>query len=691
MSMRKISLLILFAFPCFLSAQTVFWTENFTSGGSGWNLSVVTGPEGANPNFFNVSDDEGGNITPNMGAPGSCGVAGNGDNTMHVTSVFNPSGGASYDAGGLCGILFCPQTNRRAESPVINCSGNSNISVNFAYIENGQTTLDDATLWYYNGTVWAQADNMPKTLTGCGGQGLWTTRTVALPISANNNSNVKIAFRWVNNDDGAGTDPSFAVDNITLVGTTATPPPVSAFTPSATTVCVGVPVTFTDNSTNTPTSWAWTFQGGTPANASTQNPGSVTFSTVGAHTVTLVASNGGGAGTTATQVINVTAAPSVGASATPNPVCSGTPVSVSATGASSYIWSPGGLTGSTITLTLGSTATYTVTGTSNGCSSTASVTITVNQLPTVSFSGLSGPYCTTSSPVNLSGNPSGGTFSGNGITGNSFAPNAAQAGTHSISYSYTDGNGCSRTSSQTVVVNAPPNVSIMGLDPVYCINSANVTMNGAPSGGIFSGQGVAGTQFSPTVAGMGQHLISYTYGPSGCQATANQSVNIVGLPVVSFNLTIDSLCTTAAAITLTGGSPAPGQYSGAGVSSGLFNPALTGPSAGIYIVSYEHTDGNGCKNTAQDQIVLWVCPVVSVDPGFTGFVTVYPNPGTGNFIVQSDVNGNCKVVDMNGRLVKEFELKTGMNALDITESATGVYLLHLETAKGTKVVKLEKY
>lgn len=196
------------------SGSTIF-TENFNTG-AGWSLNVVTGAEGADANFFQIDDDEGGGITPNLGAPTSCGVAVNGNNTLHVTSVFNPAGGAAYDAGGLCGLLFCPQADRRCESPVINCSGQTNIQVNFNYIENGQTTFDNATLWYFDGASWSQVDDMPKTLTGCSGQGLWTTRSITLPASANNNPNVRIAFRWVNNDDGAGTDPSFAVDDITI-------------------------------------------------------------------------------------------------------------------------------------------------------------------------------------------------------------------------------------------------------------------------------------------------------------------------------------------------------------------------------------------------------------------------------------------------------------------------------------------
>ncbi|WP_163411581.1 T9SS type A sorting domain-containing protein [Flavobacterium ajazii] len=134
--------------------------------------------------------------------------------------MLNPSGGATYDAGGLCGLLFCPQTDKRAESPSFSTIGFNSIAVSFNYIENGDGLNDNATFWYYDGTSWAQIEDMPKTSVCGGGQGMWVTRTISLPASANNNPNIKIAFRWVNNDDGVGTDPSFAVDNIVVKSTT---------------------------------------------------------------------------------------------------------------------------------------------------------------------------------------------------------------------------------------------------------------------------------------------------------------------------------------------------------------------------------------------------------------------------------------------------------------------------------------
>jgi len=67
---------------------------------------------------------------------------------------------------------------------------------------------------------------------------------------------------------------------------------------------------------------------------------------------------------------------------------------------------------------------------------------------------ISGLPATTSSisPFNLSGSPAGGTFSGTGIVFNAFNPSLAGAGNHTITYTYTDANGCVYTTSQDVLV-----------------------------------------------------------------------------------------------------------------------------------------------------------------------------------------------------------------------------------------------
>jgi|GEM_PF-4785079 len=69
----------------------------------------------------------------------------------------------------------------------------------------------------------------------------------------------------------------------------------------------------------------------------------------------------------------------------------------------------------------------------------------------VSFSGL--PLVTSSSaPISLMGTPAGGSFSGNGIIFNAFNPSIVGPGQHSVTYTYTDENGCTATDTQEILV-----------------------------------------------------------------------------------------------------------------------------------------------------------------------------------------------------------------------------------------------
>jgi len=85
-----------------------------------------------------------------------------------------------------------------------------------------------------------------------------------------------------------------------------TSPPVADFTANRTNICVGDCINFTDLSTGTPTSWAWTFTGGTPGTSTTQNPTNICYNTAGTYTVTLISTNANGSDTeTKTAYITV--------------------------------------------------------------------------------------------------------------------------------------------------------------------------------------------------------------------------------------------------------------------------------------------------------------------------------------------------------------------------------------------------
>ncbi|MDQ1353711.1 MAG: family peptidase, partial [Acidobacteriota bacterium] len=147
-------------------------------------------------------------------------------------------------------------------------SGAVPLTVNFTDLSVGATSWS----WNFGDSGTSTARNPSHTYTSTG------LYTVTLTAS-----------------NASGSDVMTKTDYITV-----TPPaaPVAAFTASATNITVGNSVTFTDQSTNNPTSWSWTFEGGTPATSTSQNP-TVTYNTPGVFNVTLVASNAQGSDTEA--------------------------------------------------------------------------------------------------------------------------------------------------------------------------------------------------------------------------------------------------------------------------------------------------------------------------------------------------------------------------------------------------------
>jgi len=227
---------------------------------------------------------------------------------------------------------------------------------------------------------------------------------------------------------------------------------------SPATICSGGSTTLTASGADT---YLWSPSAGLDATTGS----SVQASPAGTTLYTVTGTAGGCTGTASVQV-TVNSVPVISISPSSPSICTGQSTVLTASGAGVYGWSPAtGLnttSGTAVTASPASTTQYTVTGTGNGCSGTAEATVTVNPLPVVSIGGLSASYPVNSNAATVSGNPPGGTLSGTGISGNTFTPCVAgTGGPYSITYSYTDANGCSNTASQ--------NVSVTGLASYNCI------------------------------------------------------------------------------------------------------------------------------------------------------------------------------------------------------------------------------
>ncbi len=86
-------------------------------------------------------------------------------------------------------------------------------------------------------------------------------------------------------------------------------------------------------------------------------------------------------------------------------------------------------------------------------------------------------------------------------------------------------NSCgSKDSSQLFVdIYSLPVVDYSGLNPFYCSYSPPAVLTGSPAGGIFTGPGISGNTFTPSVAGQGIHTITYTYTDPGTGCTNQKS------------------------------------------------------------------------------------------------------------------------------------------------------------------------
>lgn len=207
-------------------------------------------------------------------------------------------------------------------------------------------------------------------------------------------------------------------------------------------------------------------------------------------------------------------------------VCAGRSVVLQAAGATSYTWSPAttlsGSTGASVTASPTQSTTYTVTGSSNGCSSTAQITVSVNPLPVVS-AGSNANICagqsatlTASGASTYSWNPNTGL---NQISGAQVI--ASPTNTTQYQVTGTDANGCSATASVTVNVNSAPTApgtmsgpssSCLPLNTSYSIgvvNNASSYNWTVPAGvSINSGQGSTTLSVSATTALSGTICVS---------------------------------------------------------------------------------------------------------------------------------------------------------------------------------------
>lgn len=118
------------------------------------------------------------------------------------------------------------------------------------------------------------------------------------------------------------------------------------------------------------------------------------------------------------------------------------------------------------------------------------------------------------------------TDNGNGSA--TFDPGAAAVTNHSITYTYTDAIGCADNDNDNIDVRQNSGVTLTSSKTNYLITDPTDALIGSPTGGVYSGPGVSGASFTPSIAGLGAHVLTYTQTDvDGCVGIDNRNVNVL--------------------------------------------------------------------------------------------------------------------------------------------------------------------
>ncbi|MFN6039011.1 MAG: gliding motility-associated C-terminal domain-containing protein, partial [Bacteroidota bacterium] len=402
-------------------------------------------------------------------------------------------------------------------------------------------------------------------------------------------------------NSGAGTFTVTYVSSGTCPGTdqetiTVNNPPNTSITPIPTVCSNDVP--FSMNAATT--GGVWTGNGIMSSVNGTFDP-----SIAGAGSVVVTYSVSGTCPSSSNYTVTINPAPSV--SVTSQTICPGGTATLTASGATVYVWDSGSLN-SSIAVSPTVTTNYTVAGTTNGCSDTAVAIVTVNPPQIININPVSA-LCENAATTSLNSNVSGGVWSGTGITdivNGTFDPSVSGAGSFTITYNVS--GACGGTDSETIIVNAAPVITAGSNSPV-CVNLNLSLTSNTINGAVYSWSGPNGfisPLEDPTINNAQINASgSYTLSVSNNGCTSTTVVTATVNPIPTANAGNDAFVCQGSSVVL----------NGSGVGSYLWTPSLglssdtiSGPAAlpnvtTLYVLT---VDAGGC--TDSDSVLVTVSP-----------------------------------------------------------------------------------
>lgn len=255
-----------------------------------------------------------------------------------------------------------------------------------------------------------------------------------------------------------------------------------------------------------------------------------------------------------------------------------------------------------------------------------------------------------------------------GVTGNAITTSIS--GTY---YLVANDAGCMDTSQMvTVTVNPIPVADFGTIDTSYCDTDQNYTItNGFPAGGSYSGSGVLGNVFKPTMTGIGTFTLIYDVTDmNGCSDSDTISVSVYDTPtapVITQN-GADLCVTMVAGMTYA-------WYENGTLISGATSNCYTAMNNGNY--TCELIGDGGC---AAESSIYNLNDLGLEGNLLDGSISVMPNPTKDWITISSNNNSvefEIKVIDEQGRVIMNSEKAAATFKINLGQYEKGVYFIHL--------------
>ncbi len=410
------------------------------------------------------------------------------------------------------------------------------------------------------------------------------------------------------------------------VSGTVTVNPAPSITVSNATVCNGTSATIAATPSATGGTYLWSPGGATTASISISPSSTTSYSCIYTLNVCPSASVSG--------TVTVNPAPSI--TVTNATVCNGSSATITATPSATggtYLWSPGGATTASISVSPSSTTSYACIYTLNGCpSNSVSGTVTVNPIPTITVSNAT--TCNgTAATIIATPSATGGSYlwTPGGATTASISVTPTTTNSYACVYNL---NGCpSNSVSGTVTVNPAPSITVN--NATVC-NGTSATIAATPSatGGTYLWSPGGATTASISISPSSTTSYSCIYTLNGCPS-ASVSGTVTVNPIPTITIPNATICAGGTGTLTATPSAAGGSYlwspGGETTNSISYSPSSTTSYSCVYTL-------NSCtSNSVSANIIVTASPTMAVSNaticnGASGTITATPSALGGSFI-----------------------------------------------------------